>query len=1269
MDTGATPNVLDWHTYQDIDVNVRPALHAASSNLRAADGTPLKVYGDTEIEIYFNGQVFCVDVVVAELKDIQGIIGMSFLSKEACIIDAFHGLLTIGDTRISLQRQDGPECCRIQLYDDVTIEPNSEHVVVGKFQEVQWKSDIGVIEPLSSFVEHSGLMVSNAVVNTCKENPLLTCVNLSDDPVTIKKGTTIATISEAQNVTHISVSQNASGDISHIDPKNVDDLPEHLKDIAGRSIIGLDQEKSQYICGLIHKNQDLFLSPNGRLGRTKLVKHTISTGDARPFKSRPYKPAIKQRHVIEEHIQDMLDGDQIVPSDSPWASPVVLVTKKDGSTRFCVDYRGLNKVTVKDSYPIPNIQDCIDTLAGAKWFHTLDLASGYWQCEVAEEDQPKTAFVTHKGLFQFKVLPFGLTNAPATFERLMERVLNGLQWERCLVYLDDIIVYGKSFDEASNNLQLVFDRIREAGLTLKPKKCNLFQEKVSFLGHIVTADGVHCEPEKIEAVKNWEVPKTVTGVRSFLGFANYYRRFVKSFAHIASPLTNLTKKDQPFKWTKECQNAFDTLKTRLTEAPILAYPSMDPDAKYILDTDASNFGIGAVLSQVQDGVERVIAYASQTLSRSQRNYCTTYRELLAVVTFVKYFRHYLLGVDSFTIRTDHSSLRWLTNFKDPEGLIGRWLLSIQPYNFTIEHRRGTSHGNADGLSRKEVVMRRRRCLREECTECETPVGQNVCVLTTGQSTRHSSQTDENSNIDNNENPRNINGTDNSSLILGDPNFQCSELESQSIETDQVNPNWMENWDKTDLRAKQLSDTSIKRVIDWKEEGRECPSRADLLSESEDVRNLCGQWKWLELIDGILYRRWTSRCTSIVKFQYITPKSLRETILHHLHNTMTAGHFGVKRTLMKIRQKFYWPRCKRDVELWCQECSVCAQIKPGPGFRARLHQIPVRNKLDRIALDILGELPETENGNKNILVISDYYTKWTHAVAIPDQTALTVADKLMTEFIAIFGVPIQIHTDQGRNFESHLFKQVCEILKINKTRTTPFHAQSDGQVERWNRTIQQMLKAFVNENRDDWDDLLPYLCMAYRATTHESTGCSPNLMMFGHEINMPLDIIVGTPEKGKPNIECPVEYVQWLENSFHDIFQYADEQLKRSAKRQKHFYDMKSKPTKYQVGSYVWRWYPPAARGKLSKGWTGPFKILECPSSIHCVIQYLPNSPRLRVHIDTLKPYYGKTPQNWQISDESCEEANENLPSSDEDEQTNMTEGPLPNLDDNREENE
>ncbi|GBN40028.1 Retrovirus-related Pol polyprotein from transposon 297 [Araneus ventricosus] len=446
-------------------------------------------------------------------------------------------------------------------------------------------------------------------------------LNLDHKPKTIDKGAVIATCEPVVDI--VARPQEFSESLR---------LPSIVENLEG-----LNEEQRTAVKELLQEFQNLFSTSDSDVGRCNMTQHRINTDNLPPIKQYPRRLPLAKKEEAERLVKEMVDNGIIEESSGPWASPIVLVKKKDGSTRFCVDYRKSNEITIKDSYPLPRIDDTMDALDGSQWFLTLDLKSGYWQVEIQPEDKDKTAFTTGQGLSQFKVMPFGLCNAPATFERLMETVLSGLTSEACLVCLDDIIIVGRTFQEHLNNIRKVFQRLQKANLKLSPKKCRFFRKEVSYLGHIISADGVKADPEKTKAVVDWPRPETVHDLRSFLGLCTNYRRFVRNFSAIARPLHKLTEDRSNFNWTEECEKSFNSLKQALITSPVLTYPRTDKE--FILDTDASNKGIGAVLFQKIGNEECVIAYFSKSLGKPERNYCVTRKELLAIVKSIEHFHH------------------------------------------------------------------------------------------------------------------------------------------------------------------------------------------------------------------------------------------------------------------------------------------------------------------------------------------------------------------------------------------------------------------------------------------------------------------------------------------------------------------------------------------------------------------------------------------------------------------------------------------------------
>ena len=810
-------------------------------------------------------------------------------------------------------------------------------------------------------------------------------------------------------------------------------------------------------------------------------------------------------------------------------------------------------MTIKDAYPIPRVDESLDQLSGSKWFSCLDLSSGYWQVEVDPVDKNKTAFQTRQGLFEFNVMTFGLCNAPATFERLMETVLSGLHWQICLIYLDDIIILGKDFDDMLNNLDTVFQRLSAAGLKLKAKKCSLFAKKVEFLGHIVSEIGIETDPKKTECIRNWSSPTCTKEVRSFIGLCSYYRKFIENFSAIAKPIHRLCEKNRKFLWTKDCEEAFRTLKQKLVESPVLCHP--DFSKSFILDCDASHESIGAILSQNIDGKECVIAYASRTLTKCERKYCVTRKELLALVHFVKYFRHYLYG-KNFLVRTDHGSLRWLMNFKSPEGQVARWIEILSAYDMKIEHRPGRLHSNADAVS------------RIPCKQCG------------------------------------IKGH-----MIQERNHLVAQLQTDSRTTDDIS-----------LHDAQQMDENIKTVIKWINIG-ERPSYKEIGSSGYFLKSLWTQWTRLSIQDNLLVRKWEVIGTDISYWQAIVPLKYRIKILKFSHDIKASGHLGIRKTLSKIRQRYYWPGLQNDVRSYVSSCEACLKRKnPNKTLKAPMQINRSGYPMERIAIDILGPLPETEiNHNRYVLVIADYFTKWTECFAISNIEASTVAKTLVEEIISRFGVPSVIHSDQGKQFESLLFQEMCKLLQIEKTRTTPYHPSSDGLVERFNKTLMSMVGIFVKDHHRDWDEQLPYVMMAYRATVHESTGMSPNFLMLGRETSTPLDIAFEMPPIMKT---IPTSQWAWiLQEKLELAHSFVREYTGNAIKRQKMYHDTKLSFNTFEKEENVFVYFPVKKVGcssKLTNYWRGPFKITEKISDVLYKVNCGQFASLQVIHVNRLK---------------------------------------------------
>ena len=741
---------------------------------------------------------------------------------------------------------------------------------------------------------------------------------------------------------------------------------------------------------------------------------------------------------------------------------------------------------------------------------------------MAEECKAYTAFTCGPlGFYECDTIPFGATNAPATFQRLMHDCLGDLNMNWCIVYLDDIIIFNDTKEEHLKRLEAVFQKLSAAGLKLKPSKCFFFREEIEYLGHDVSGKGIATNPKKVEAVAKWSTPKTVYDVRSFLGFVGYYRRFIKDFSKIAKPIrevitglenqSKITAKKTFVEWTEAADFAFEHLKKLCISTPILAYP--DYKLPFVLHTDSSSEGLGAVLYQKQNGKLRVIAYASRSVSKSESHYPAHKLEFLAVKWAVcEKFHEYLYGFNMFEVYTDNNPLTYVFSSAKLDACGQRWVAKLANYNFTIKYKCGLSNVEADALSRISwpEVLADNEDLDVDLNCMDTHV---VNAILTGSRSKSSL----------------IESVSCSSKIIP-PELSLDSDSSSNID-------WMKE---------QRADPDFTVIIKLIESGQ-LQKRKLHGKDSPEVKSLLRIRKSLKLVKDILYRKtYTDNNSSKrILWQLVVPKAYRSRALAGCHDDV--GHQGRMRTLSLLRERFFWPGMQTEAIQHVLKCTRCLRRKT-PSHVAPLQPIHVTQPLELVHIDYLSLEPSKGN-IENVLVITDHYTRYALAYLSRTQTAQATARILWDNFICHYGFPEKFISDQGRNFESDLIKELCKIAGVQKLHTTPYHPQGNGQCERFNSTLCNMLGTL-----SDWKSYLGCMTHAYNCTKHASTTYSPYYLMFGRHPRLPIDVEFGLPKSNSDDNSSKSEYVQKLRRRLNYAFQKATKVANQQANKYKTSYD-------------------------------------------------------------------------------------------------------------------
>ena len=933
------------------------------------------------------------------------------------------------------------------------------------------------------------------------------------------------------------------------------------------SLDHLKKRESSSLKDILKEFHDVFHLSGDKLTTTDIIKQSIQIKPgSQAVYVKPYRLPHAQRTEIKAQISNMLDNNIIEEAASEWNSPVLLVPKKaddkgDKKWRVVIDYRKVNQQIVDDKFPLPNINDILDSLGKAVYFTALDLAQGYYQLEIDGNSRPITAFsIPGVGQFQMTKLPMGLKISPSAFSRMMTIAMSGLNYHKCFVYLDDLIVFGTDLADHNKNLNAVLLKLRHANLKLNPQKCQFLKQSLIYLGHKISDKGIEPDYSKIEVIQSFPVPTSVEEVKRFVAMANYYRRHIKDFAQICHPLNFLTRKGVVFSWTDKCEKAFNSMKNAMTSDLVLDFPNFSDDNQFQLTTDASGFALGAVLSNCNS---KPIAYASRCLNKAELNYSTIEKELLAVVWAVRHFRPYLYG-KKFIIHTDHRPLVYLFSMIDPSSRLTKFRLALEEYDFEIVYIKGCDNVVADALSRidisllknaNEYVNATTRSMTKSMTSKEKvsthyeTQPKAVEVLRAQRNTTW---------IIFESNPNYLRGVSTKeSIITVDDPPPVLRTAGDSIHNSVINVNDPLPVLRTagesiheaiitvndplpvlrtagesihnsvihvddPLFAHKANSTlgesqAVQRVSS--DSSNASDTQLDMSSVAKDIYNILMRigtksvtmFKNQKSINFIrIFKTLFKECE--VNFNVIRERCLildpiqQGVILDDHHNLPSGGHLGINRMYHTLKKKYAWPGLYNDIVQFVSKCLECKKCKVQKHTKAPLKITSTATEaFETVYVDLVGPLPVDSNGYKYVLTLQCELSKFIEAYPLKDKVSESVASALVNQFILRYGVPRCIVSDLGKEFVSELFDKVCKLLEIDRRTSAPYHHETIGALENSHKHLGSFLKIQLLKQDKEWPEWLPFWSFSHNNTVHSATGYAPAELVFGKITNIPSNL--------------------------------------------------------------------------------------------------------------------------------------------------------------------